>query len=257
MTSLHTIKSGESKQFPILALLHGWGSSSKIWQPCISELSREFQVWCIDLPGHGGSVDIDWDCSAEQGVELLANTLPNSCVLIGWSLGGLFAQLYLKAFPQRVQQLLLIASTPKFITSAHWPHGMPIDEMNNFKQSFQSSPLKTLKRFNCLQTLHSDWTKEAALALEHSMMTKYFDKISWGLEWLTELDLTKFKPPIRIQCMQGENDQVCSPQAAKAMVKVWPNVYLNLIKKSGHVPFLSHKQIFIKQVRRMMHTVED
>ncbi|MBT8113603.1 MAG: alpha/beta fold hydrolase, partial [Gammaproteobacteria bacterium] len=69
MSKLHVSKFGQASNAPVLALLHGWGSSSKIWQPCLTELCKEFQLWCVDLPGHGESHDIVWDESVHQGLE--------------------------------------------------------------------------------------------------------------------------------------------------------------------------------------------
>ena len=60
MSKLNILKFGRG---PDLALLHGWGSSSKIWKTCVGELSQMFRIWCIDLPGHGDSHDIKWDAS--------------------------------------------------------------------------------------------------------------------------------------------------------------------------------------------------
>ena len=63
--------------------------------------------------------------------------LPEKCSIAGWSLGGLLAQKYLERFPQRVQSLMLIASTPKFIASADWPHAMPEKTFKNFLNQFK------------------------------------------------------------------------------------------------------------------------
>ena len=71
MPKLHGSKSGQG---PNLVLLHGWGSSSKVWQYVAGELGKKFQVWCIDLPGHGDNHAVQWDCSTKQGVRLLADT---------------------------------------------------------------------------------------------------------------------------------------------------------------------------------------
>jgi len=92
MSELQVSKFASAGNAPVLVLLHGWGSSSKIWQPLIPKLAKASNVWCVDLPGHGENHDIDWDGTADQGVELLANALPKKCVLVGWSLGGLLAQ---------------------------------------------------------------------------------------------------------------------------------------------------------------------
>ena len=75
MSKLHVSRFTNGNQSSIIALLHGWGSSSKIWHPFIDELSSHFEIWCIDLPGHGESQAIDWDSSVEQGMSLLADAL--------------------------------------------------------------------------------------------------------------------------------------------------------------------------------------
>ncbi len=42
-----------SKSNPALVLVHGLGSAGTIWKSLIPDLVRDFNVYCIDLPGHG------------------------------------------------------------------------------------------------------------------------------------------------------------------------------------------------------------
>ncbi|QMU62107.1 MAG: alpha/beta fold hydrolase [Gammaproteobacteria bacterium] len=257
MSRLHVSKFGQANNGPVLALLHGWGSSSKIWQACIADLSKEFQLWCVDLPGHGHSHDIEWDESVDQGVELLANTLPPSCVLIAWSLGGMLAQLYLKQFPQRVQSLMLIASTPKFVASKEWPHAMPPNTFTRFVKQYDASPKTTLKQFCALQTLHSTAAKKSMQALEQAS-NQHQDKIRWGLRWLKEIDLRDLclSKNVPIVLLQGENDQVSSVRAAEHTAEIWGHLRICKITDAGHVPFLSHSEQFIDLVKSMFAQTE-
>jgi pimeloyl-[acyl-carrier protein] methyl ester esterase len=257
MSKLHVSKFGRAYNAPVLALLHGWGSSSKIWQPCIEKLAEGFQVWCIDLPGHGESQAVEWDESVAQGVELLAKTLPERCCLVGWSLGGLFAQLYVKQHPQRVQSLMLIASTPKFIAGLDWPHAMPKDIFAKFSEQFNASPKAILKQFTALQALHSVSSKEIMRVLEQAASDQYLERIAWGLQWLQELDLRNscVVKDIPLQLLQGENDQVLSIKAAVQTIEIWQpshkNLQLCIIADAGHTPFLSHPERFHQQVHLM------
>lgn len=253
MSRLHVSKFVHVDHAPVLVLLHGWASSSKIWQTCITELSKEFQVWCIDLPGHGQSLDVEWDESVEQGLQLLAEALPSRCSLIGWSLGGLFAQLYLQQYPQNDQNLMLIASTPKFMASANWPYGMPQDKFVSFLQQFDRSPQSTIKQFMALQALHDISSKRIVVALDQAASKQNIHKLRWGLRWLEEIDLREadLSNFVDIQLLQGENDQVCLVQAAEHTAKIWNRISLCKVAKAGHLPFLSHPQQFITQVRLM------
>jgi pimeloyl-[acyl-carrier protein] methyl ester esterase len=262
MSKLHVSKFGQANNAPVLVLLHGWGSSSKIWQPCIDKLTEDFHVWCIDLPGHGESLDIEWDESVDQGLELLAEILPERCCLVGWSLGGLLAQLYVKQYPQRVQSLMLIASTPKFVAGPGWPHAMPSNIFEKFSEQFNTSPKEILKQFRTLQTLHSVSSKEIMCVLEQAASEQSPGKMAWGLQWLQELDLRDscIAEDILLQLLHGENDQVSSIKVAQQTVELWQtshkpgykNVQLCIITDAGHTPFLSHPERFHKQVKLML-----
>ncbi len=257
MPRLHVSKFGQGSNVPVLALLHGWGSSSKIWQPCIAELSKDSQVWCIDLPGHGESHSIVWNGSVDQGLELLANTLPPHCLLIGWSLGGLLAQLYVKQFPERVQSLMLIASTPKFVTAEDWPHAMQINTFQQFVKKFDASPKETLKQFIALQVLHGKSSKQIMQNLQQAASKQQsalkLDNIRWGLDWLLKSDLRAAYASIKlpIVLLHGENDQVLSVDGAEQTANAWEHVRLCKVPRAGHVPFLSHPEQFIEQVKCM------
>ncbi len=249
MAKLHISKFGKG---PDLILLHGWGSSSKVWRLCLEKLSLNFCVWCIDLPGHGESHAVKWDYSVAQGVEMLAQSLPKTCSVIGWSLGGLYAQLYATQYPQRVKKLMLIASIPKFIADSGWPHGMPKDEFENFSRQFVKSPRKTLQKFYSLQVLNTNLSKKTHSILLNALSNqqKHLNNIQWGLHWLRDIDLRTEAAltdrPIHI--LHGDKDAICSFFAAQDMVKQWGNTHLEKISNAGHAPFISHLNQFLKQV---------
>ena len=259
MSKLHVSKFGQASNGPVLALLHGWGSNSKIWLPHISELSKEFQIWCVDLPGHGESHAVEWDESFDQGLELLAGTLPNSCSLIAWSLGGLLAQLYVKHYPQRVQSLMLIASVPKFVASEDWPSAMSSHTFTKFVKQYDASPGATIKKFSALQALRSLSSKQIMRSLEQVALDQQPDKICWGLRWLQEFDLRDMhlSKDVPIYLLQGENDQVTFVKAAEHTAEIWTQVKLCKIPNAGHVPFLSHPEQFIEQVKTMANQAKN
>ena len=47
---------------PQVLLLHGWGCSTKLFDPIAQELSKDYRVTAIDFPGHGQSArpDAPW-----------------------------------------------------------------------------------------------------------------------------------------------------------------------------------------------------
>ena len=249
MLKLHITKFGKG---PNLILLHGWGSSSKIWQTSIDSLSPKFCTWCIDLPGHGESHAIKWDYSIEQGVQILAQSLPPKCSIIGWSLGGLIAQLFASQFPERVTNLMLIASTAKFISSQDWTHGMQKDIFINFTKQFSNDPQKTLQQFSALQVLNTNSSKQTLSTLVDALSNqqKHIKNIQWGLHWLQHIDLRAdpILSTLPIKLVHGELDAVSSINAAKQTASIWKNTDLISISNAGHAPFVSHTHQFLEQI---------
>lgn len=258
MSKLHVSKYGRASNAPVLVLLHGWGSSSKVWQTCVEKLTENFQVWCIDLPGHGESHSVQWDESVAQGLALLTDIMPERCYLVGWSLGGLYAQLCAAQHPQRVQSLMLIASTVKFVASPDWPHAMAEDKFAKFVARFDASPKVIMKQFRALQTLHSVSAKEIMRVLEQTASSQFPLRMAWGLRWLQALDLRNscIAEKIPIQLLHGENDQVAPLKAANQAMEIWQakrkNLQFCIINDAGHAPFLSHPERFQQQVNLML-----
>ena len=51
---------GISGRTPLL-FIHGFGSDSQTWRYSLGELSKTREVWTIDLPGHGNSLEFNME----------------------------------------------------------------------------------------------------------------------------------------------------------------------------------------------------
>ena len=116
MTALHIETLGQG---PDLVLLHGWAMHSGIWGSVRDQLAQRFRLHLIDLPGHGLS-PLSETGTLEHWAEIVAGTLPERCVLGGWSLGGRVAMELALREPQRVEKLVLLATTPCFAKLSDW-----------------------------------------------------------------------------------------------------------------------------------------
>jgi pimeloyl-[acyl-carrier protein] methyl ester esterase len=136
-------------QGPNIVLLHGWGVHSGIWQFIVANLTKDFAVTLVDLPGFGRS-DVIPDYSMAEIVKQLHLVTPPEAIWIGWSLGGLIATRFALTYPLQVKKLICVASSPRFLEEKHWP-GMSYLVLKKFNEQLQVDYKGTLTRFLLLQ----------------------------------------------------------------------------------------------------------
>lgn len=111
-TNIHYEVKGEG---PDLVLLHGFTESTAIWSEFALQLSNEFRVIMVDLPGHGQSGMIDQVHSMELMADVVNAVLKHlkveSCVMVGHSMGGYVALAFTRKYPQMMKGVGLFHST--------------------------------------------------------------------------------------------------------------------------------------------------
>ncbi|MGM9969726.1 MAG: alpha/beta fold hydrolase [Anaeroplasma sp.] len=95
---------------PII-LLHGWGASKETFKKLSKELSNQFRVYCIDLPGFGES-EIGLPLNVYEVTELIYKFVValkiDNPILLGHSYGGRIAIIYSSKY--KVKKLILVSS---------------------------------------------------------------------------------------------------------------------------------------------------
>jgi 3-oxoadipate enol-lactonase len=100
-----------------LLLLHALGESRRDWPGIAERLARDFQVFAVDLRGHG---DSDWpgaySCRlmADDVARLLDHLRLRAVTVLGHSLGGVVAYLLAERRPDLVARLLVEDVAPPF-----------------------------------------------------------------------------------------------------------------------------------------------
>ncbi len=93
--------------------LHGAGLSASTWDRFTGPLNRAVTP---DLPGHGAAPHV-YPARVGHFADILQAKVPNGCVLIGHSLGGMVALELAARVPDRVKALILIETVPTVRTS--------------------------------------------------------------------------------------------------------------------------------------------
>jgi 2-succinyl-6-hydroxy-2,4-cyclohexadiene-1-carboxylate synthase len=94
-----------------VVLLHGFAGTGRAWDPVAQRLDRErYTALAPDLRGHGAARDAR-PVSFAACVEDVLDAAPARFVLCGYSMGGRIAQHVALAAPERVERLVLVATT--------------------------------------------------------------------------------------------------------------------------------------------------
>lgn len=237
---------------PNLVLLHGWAMHSEIWRNVRDQLAMRFRLHLVDLPGHGYSPACKPD-TMQHLVKIVADNLPESSIVCGWSLGGQIAIELALLVPERIKQLVMISTTPCFAKRPDWQSGMEATTLQLFRQNLEQNYTATISRFLTLQLIGSNDSK-SVLAQLHRNFFHYgqpdIDMLLAGLSILLTNDLrdkiNQIKQPVLL--LHGENDVITPVSAAKWMHKQIPHSKLTLFPHCGHAPFLSNPDQFIKAI---------
>ena len=122
---------------PLLHVIHGNGFCSRMYEPMLAPLAKDFDVWLSDAQGHGdsdhGGRFVGWNRSAELAHEALTQAgrafeqVPK--VAVGHSFGGVLTALICAAHPQCFERTALL--DPVFF-SPTMLMGMALGEMTGF-----------------------------------------------------------------------------------------------------------------------------
>jgi pimeloyl-[acyl-carrier protein] methyl ester esterase len=230
-----------------LALLHGWGWSSQIWEPLIPLLSQRFQLFLIDLPGFGKSPLAADDYTFKAIAPLLFDCVPDKALWLGWSLGGMFTWWIAANYPEKVEKLITVSASPRFVQDGAWP-GISAPTLLQFAASLKNNVEKTLTDFLELQLRGSPDYQSLLEILQRQVRgaPPQLPALEGGLKLLQTVDLRNELQKVKCPSLHvfGERDRIVPAEVAQFL----PIGQSEVISKSGHLPFLSQQEIFLNAV---------
>jgi pimeloyl-[acyl-carrier protein] methyl ester esterase len=218
---------------PEVVLLHGWGLHGGFFAPLADQLAARFTVHCVDLPGHGRSVNQSFDTAAIT-TELSARF--GRAHVVGWSMGGLLAQLL-----PSPRSLTLIASSAKFLRDSSWQHGVDANVLDAFAADLRTDFAQTMARFVDLEVLGATSRSGRPAALQQA--TRFgppsADALGAGLDFLRQFDR---RQPLSGPALWigGARDRMIHPNAIRASADLSNHGRALIVRGAGHAPFITH-----------------
>lgn len=249
-------------QGPDLFLIHGWALHGGVWEKLVPELTRDWRVTCVDLPGHGRSRETAMPETLSQLARMLTHAAPKNAVWLGWSLGGMVALRAALDFPMRLRALVLVNSTPRFMTAPDWLCAMPLDLLQEFTAELTRDYRGTVQRFLGLQVCGGEHARDTLRQLRNTLSTHGepdAQSLATGLEILRNSDLraelTRVAMPTLV--ISGDHDRLTPPAAGETLAANIRNARLARFPKSAHAPFLPHPEEFAVTLRDFLNSMQE
>ncbi len=234
-----------------LIFIHGWGVDGRIWRQQMKYFSRQFKVFCVDLPGHGKSswMKMDLAMMALELKEVCERLLLKKTIFIGSSFGGLLALKLYALSPALFKKIIFVGSTPKFSKSEDFPFGLDVNNIrkldgqvdqdypeiiNVFFRSLFTKEERSSRRYKWLQKFR----RMDAAPMKHALRA-YLDILE--KEDLREVLSTLTLPT---QFITGREDTICNAQIITFLKTQVPDAQFDFFEKCGHFPFLSKPHEF-------------
>ena len=196
-----------------LLLLHGYTQSSKSWKPYVKEYENEYEVYLIDLTGHGNSEPFKEDLSIKSVAQDLNSLIQylqlKKIKAIGFSFGG-----------DVLYQLALI--NPSLIKSMITIGAVGTWTINDFPEYLKAFTFENRNNFSWLKTSHAGDEHIKAIM---NQFKNYTIKVS-------DKELQRIKPEILI--MIGDDDEGMDLEEVVRVKKNLPNSDLWILPNVAH-----------------------
>lgn len=245
---------------PVL-LIHGFGQFLEVWCLNIGPLSQHYQVYAMDLPGHGLSEKPAVDCTFSFVTEFIIDFMEalgiGHASLIGHSMGGSICLDEAINFPDKVDRIILVdsGSLSGKVPLLYRLCALPVlgdilvrptikaGVRSRIKRTFYNSDLVTEDMVNLsYELLRKPGVKDTMLSIIRSGAS--ISKSN--LETIVTDNLRLVKVPTLL--IHGAQDKAIPLEYAHDACRLIPDCRLEIIDECGHCPHLEKASEFNEAV---------
>ena len=235
-----------------LVFLHGIGGDAESWRAQLDSFSKDYRAIAWDMPGYGDSAPL-----AEMAFPTLVDTVlvlferlsVKQAHLVGHSLGGMIAQAFALAHPERLKSLTLAATSAAFGKRAD-------GELDtDWRDNFVGQRLGPLDRGASMaelapklvqgiigDELDPKGLEQAILSMASVPEAGYRAAIKCLADFDQEAVLGDIRTPTLL--IAGEKDPVTPPKVMRRMAEAMPDARLEVLEGSGHLVHLERPDAF-------------
>lgn len=245
--TLHYRTAGQATALPLL-LVNSLGTDARIWDAVIEPLAARYRVISYDKRGHGLSDAPPAPYALDDHVadlRALADHLGlDRFALAGVSVGGLIAQGFATAHPERLGALVLCDTAAKVGTAQLWNAriaavtGKGIASISGailerwFSRAFREArPAEFAGWRNMLERCPVEGYAGTCAALRDADLRRAVGKID-----------------LRTLAVVGEQDGSTPPELVRELVGMLHNARLEIIPGAGHLPMIEQPDRFAELV---------
>ena len=239
-----------SRHGPTVIFLHGYTDSWFSFSRVLPLLPQNIRAYAISQRGHG---DSDKPASGYDQAQFAADVEAfmdrkhiDDAIIVGHSMGSLIAHKFAVTYPERVEKLVLVGSTPTmsgnegfqgFLDYINSEPAVVNDEA--FVRDFQESTLYTGEGANPVPDSFLDQVIAESMKVE-------FQTWQGALQGLLDEDhvaeLANIECPTLI--MWGEQDAIFTNDEQQALLAAIPTATLTTYPDTGHAPHWERPEAF-------------
>ena len=227
-----------------IVMIHGFGANKDNWTRLAGHLTDDFNVYAIDLPGHGDSskpLDIGYRLQDQAGyvAQILEALSVDDVHIVGNSMGGAIAALYAAQYPGNVKSGVLF--DPAGIVEYESELVHLVMEGDNPLIPRKPGDFERLMEFALEKEPFVPWPimgvmEEQAIANRAVNEVIFADIRDAGFEPDFRNAISRIKAPVLI--IWGKEDRVINYRNGEVFEAAIPNARLELMEGIGHAPMV-------------------
>lgn len=244
---------------PVMIMLHGIGGGAESFTPQLQAFSGDFHVVSWNMPGYGNSASLQ-PLSFEVLADALAGLMDDigaaTAHIIGHSIGGMVAQQFVAAYPEKVASLILVATSAAFGgRDGEFQRRFIADRLGPLDQGATMKELASA----IVDSLTGDNPDPETIKVAYRTMSGVSEATyRANIELLVTFDLRKNLGEIRMPVLlvAGEKDTNAPPAVMEKMGSFIPGARFECVKGAGHLVNLEQPVAFNDILRNFLYSLQ-